>query len=165
MSFNFNTSEIMSIPTIKNDKIYPKQLYTITLFLAIFITVTCEALAQENQVPDDIAPINTPFEMAELERPSFPDTTFDIRDYGAQQMEGENPFKNTDAIHKAIEAAHRAGGGKVLIPEGEWFTAPIHLENNINLHVAEGATVYFSTDKEDYLPVVRQRHEGVEAYN
>lgn len=165
MSFNFNISEIMSNPTIRSNGIYSKQLFTVILFLAVLTTVTCEALAQENQVPEDIAPINTPFDMAEVERPSFPDRTFDIRDYGAQQMQGENPFENTDAIHKAIEAAHQAGGGKVLIPKGEWLSAPIHLKSNINLHVAEGATVYFSTDKEDYLPVVRQRHEGVEAYN
>lgn len=31
--------------------------------------------------------------------------------------------------------------------------------------MAEGAVVHFSTDKSDYLPVVRQRQEGVEAYN
>src|SRR5699024_10919253 len=45
------------------------------------------------------------------------------------------------------------------------LSGPIHLMSNINLQVAGGAAVYFSEDKEDYLPVVRQRFEGVEAYN
>ncbi|WP_084088323.1 glycoside hydrolase family 28 protein [Fodinibius roseus] len=133
--------------------------------MTICVWQTEVLLAQDKKVPVDIAPVDAPFEMADLERPSFPDTTFDIRDYGARQMEGDDPFENTAAIHRAIEAARRAGGGKVLIPGGEWFTAPIHLESNINLHIADNAVVYFSTDREDYLPVVRQRHEGVEAYN
>jgi polygalacturonase len=123
------------------------------------------ALAQIGEAPRDIAPIDAPFGMPQLDRPVFPDRTFDIRDYGAINMDQDADIKNTDAIHRTIEAAHRAGGGTVLIPRGQWYTGPIHLMSNINLHIDEGAVVYFSTDREDYLPVVRQRHEGVEAYN
>jgi unsaturated rhamnogalacturonyl hydrolase len=142
-----------------------KRLLTILLAASIGSGWGTEATAQQHAVPQDIAPVNPPFEIATIERPTFPDTTFDIRAYGAQPMEGENPVKNTNAIHQAIDAAYEAGGGTVLIPAGDWLTGPIHLKSNINLHVAEGATVHFSTDKDDYLPVVRQRHEGVEAYN
>lgn len=148
-----------------NPKTPLKTLVTTLFFASLISTLGMDAAAQQRDVPREIAPINPPFEIATIERPTFPDTTFDIRDYGAQPMGGENPFKNTDAIHRAIEAAHRAGGGTVLIPAGEWLTGPIHLKSNINLHIAEGAVVHFSTDKSDYLPVVRQRHEGVEAYN
>lgn len=139
--------------------------YVLLFALVMAIGLTSKGWAQEQQVPHEIAPIDAPFEVAELDRPSFPDTTFDIRDYGAEQMKGDDSFKNTAAIHRAVKAAHAAGGGRVLIPEGDWLSGPIHLMSNINLHVAEGATVYFSEDKEDYLPVVRQRFEGVEAYN
>jgi polygalacturonase len=118
------------------------------------------AAAQLGEVPYEIAPLNAPFEMPHPERPSFPDRTFDIRDHGAA---AESPI--TDAVHRAIESAHSAGGGMVLIPAGQWSSGPIHLKSNINLHVAEGAVVRFSTNREDYLPVVRQRHEGVEALN
>lgn len=124
-----------------------------------------EVRAQIGDKPYEIAPTNAPFEMPVLDRPNIPNQTFDIRDYGAVSMADDDDFKNTEAIHRAIEAASQAGGGKVLIPEGEWFTGPIHLKSNINLHLADGAEVIFSEDKEDYLPVVRQRHEGVEAYN
>lgn len=103
--------------------------------------------------------------MPELKRPDIPNKTFNIKDYGAKEMSGDNPFKSTEAIHKAIEAAHAAGGGKVVIPAGEWLTGPIHLKSNLNLHIAKGATVYFSKDREDYLPVVPVRWEGVEVYN
>ena len=119
------------------------------------------------ELPVMIAPIKTPFEMPQLKRPSFPDLTFDIRDYGAVQCkwEDDEKHKSTEAIHKAITACHESGGGKVLIPEGDWLTGAIHLKSNVNLHVAEGAIVHFSNDLEDYLPVVHVRCEGVEAYN
>jgi unsaturated rhamnogalacturonyl hydrolase len=124
-----------------------------------------QAVAQARAVPQEIAPVDPPFEIATIERPVFPDATFDIREYGARPMKGGTSFKNTDAIHRAIDAAGEAGGGTVLIPAGDWLTGPIHLRSNINLHVSDGAVVHFSTDRTDYLPVVRQRHEGVEAYN
>lgn len=137
------------------------------ILLAVLLT-TCawtEAAAQIEEVPHEIAPIRAPFDMIQMERPAFPDRVFDIRDHGATALHGEEKVKSTDAIHAAIEAAHEAGGGRILIPEGEWLTGPIHLMSNVELHVAEGATVYFSEDRDDYLPVVRQRFEGVEAYN
>ncbi|REL33177.1 glycoside hydrolase family 28 protein [Rhodohalobacter sp. SW132] len=133
--------------------------------VVLFIYTFSNCFAQQSDVPFEIAPMSPPFEMPVLERPEFPDQTFDIRDYGAVKMAEDESHKNTDAFHRAIEAAYDAGGGKVLVPEGDWLSGPIHLMSNINLHVSEGATIYFSTDKEDYLPVVKQRHEGVEAFN
>ncbi|MFH5831159.1 glycoside hydrolase family 28 protein [Halalkalibaculum sp. DA3122] len=124
-----------------------------------------DLFAQQRVITKDIEPLDAPFPMAELQRPGFPDTTFNIQDYGAVPLEKDSSFKNTGAIHRAIEAAHDIGGGTIVIPKGGWLTGPIHLMSNINLYIADGATVYFSTDKEDYLPVVPQRYEGVEAYN
>lgn len=128
--------------------------------VALCLGLIMPASAQITQVPSEIARIEAPFDMPQLERPEIPDRTFDIRDYGASP--GDDA---TDAIHRTIESAHAAGGGRVLIPAGTWHARPIHLMSNIDLHVAEGATVRFSTNREDYLPVVRQRHEGVEAFN
>ena len=118
-------------------------------------------------VPFAIAPIEAPFEMPQLKRPTFPERTFDIRDYGAVQCkwEDDEKHKSTEAIRKAIAACHQSGGGKVLIPRGDWLTGAIHLRSNVNLHLAEGAVVHFSNDLADYLPVVHVRCEGVEAYN
>ncbi len=121
--------------------------------------------AKIENVPQEISPVNPPFEMPQPSRPVIPDRTFDIRDFGAKTVSQAEGHKNTNEIAATIDAASRAGGGTVLIPEGTWLTGPIHLESNIDLHVAKGALVLFSEDREDYLPIVRQRHEGVEAYN
>ncbi len=155
---------------IKNrfSKMASQNFSTILLAVVIALMSNFKLIAQNRplvDVPYEIAPLHAPFEMPELKRVEVPDIEFNIRDYGAQETGKERKIKCTDAIHKAIDAAFQAGGGKVIIPAGEWLTGPIHLLSNLNLHVEEGATVYFSEDKEDYLPVVIQRHEGVEAYN
>lgn len=136
-----------------------------TLFVLLAGCMSSNSFAQFEKISFDIAPIEAPFYMPQLQRPVFPDNTFNIRDFGARMMNEARGFQNTDAIHKAIEAAHNAGGGKVVIPAGDWYTGPIHLLSNVNLHVSEGATLYFSENRDDYLPVVPQRHNGVECYN
>ncbi|MFO7974107.1 MAG: glycoside hydrolase family 28 protein [Candidatus Hydrogenedentota bacterium] len=113
-------------------------------------------------VSDAIAPLDAPFRMPKLERPQFPDRVYDITDYGAK---GDGETKNTDAICKAIEACATAGGGTVRVPAGTWLTGAVHLESNVNLHLEAGAELHFSTDPEDYLPVVFTRWAGFELYN
>ena len=103
-----------------------------------------------------------PFAMSAIPAPYFPDYTFNIEDFGAR--EGRSVM-NTIPINMAIDACSRSGGGTVLIPSGEWLTGPIHIKSNVNLHISKGATVFFSQNKNDYLPVVFTRWEGVECYN
>jgi polygalacturonase len=109
-----------------------------------------------------IAPIQAPFEMPQLTRPAIPNRVVSIADHGAV---GDGTAKNTEAFAAAIAAAAEAGGGRVLVPEGKWFTGPIHLKSNIDLHLAEGAEIVFSDVFEDYLPVVLVRVGGIELYN
>ena len=41
-----------------------------------------------------------------------------------------------------IAACSKAGGGRVLVPAGDWLVVgPIHLKSNVNLHVEKGATI------------------------
>ena len=141
-----------------------KIFVALILFLAFGMSAAPASPDEPQEVPEEIAPVNAPFDMPDLKRPNFPDNTFNIKNYGAE-MGADSEDRNTEAIHKAIEAAHKAGGGKVIIPAGDWWTGPIHLKSNINLHISKDAVVHFSEDKEDYLPVVLQRPEGVEAYN
>lgn len=112
--------------------------------------------------PETIEPIQAPFEMPSFTRPQFPDRVFDIRDYGAKP-DGET--RNTDAINAAIAACSQAGGGTVEVPRGTWLTGAIHLQSNVNLHLAADATLRFSDDPDDYLPVVFTRWAGFECYN
>ena len=52
----------------------------------------------------------------------------------------------------------------MLVPTGKFFTGPIHLESNINLHIEEGAEIIFSTNPSDY-PLVVTSFEGIEVMN
>ncbi len=55
------------------------------------------------------------------------------------------------AIAAAIAACSAAGGGRVVIPAGNWLVkGPIVLKSNVNVHLAKGAHVYFSNDPEDF---------------
>lgn len=87
---------------------------------------------------------------------------FDIRSFGAV---ADGKTKCTEAIRKAISAATAQGGGTIKIPAGVFLTGPIHLESNITLDLDAGAVVKFSTDFDDYLPMVPSRWEGVEVTN
>ena len=93
--------------------------------------------------------------------PVFPEKQFVITE--------EATFLANDihtAVNIAIKRCHRAGGGRVLIPSGEWYCAgPIHLLSNVNLHLEEGATITFSDQAEDYLPLVKVRWEGTVCWN
>ncbi|MBE7558907.1 glycoside hydrolase family 28 protein [bacterium] len=112
--------------------------------------------------PPDVAPIQAPFAMPQLQRPVFPDRTIDIRDHGAV---GDGRRLNTRAIARAILACSEAGGGRVLVPEGVWLSGAIHLQSNIELHLSAGAVLRFSTDPGDYLPPVFTRWAGFECWN
>ena len=94
--------------------------------------------------------------------PVFPNLSVNIKDYGAEEG---GSVKVTEAIKKAIEACAKQGGGKVIIPAGRWLTGPIHLKDNINLHLEKDALVEFSDKFEDYLPVVYGILGGVRVYS
>ena len=99
--------------------------------------------------------------LARIKAPTFPDRDFLITDFGAK---AGAKIKATQAIADAIAAANAAGGGRVVVPAGEWLTGAIHLKSNVNLHVSAGAVLKFSTAPADY-PMVFTRWEGVECMN
>jgi polygalacturonase len=93
--------------------------------------------------------------------PTFPDRVFDIRNSGAV---ADGRTLATTAIAKAIGECAGAGGGRVLVPAGEFLTGAVHLLSNVELHVAEGATLRFDTNPASY-PIVFTRWEGMELMN
>jgi len=112
-------------------------------------------------MPEKIAPFKTPFGEFNFNKPQFPSTEVNIIDFGAK---AEGNFKNTEAINKAIKTLSEKGGGKVIVPAGQWLTGPIVLLSNINLYLEEGAELLFSQDFTDYLPAVLTNWEGTEVY-
>jgi len=93
--------------------------------------------------------------------PKFKDKEYLVNDFGAK---GDGVTKNTAAFKKAIEACNKAGGGKVVVPAGNFLTGPIYLKSNVNLYLSEGATITFSQDTKDY-PLVLTRWEGMDCMN
>ena len=94
--------------------------------------------------------------------PTFPAVEFAITDYGAK---GDGTTDCTKSFRAAIAACTKAGGGRVLVPPGRFLTGAIHLQNNVNLHVAKEATILFSTNTADYLPATFTRFECTEVMN
>ncbi len=94
-----------------------------------------------------------------IKAPQFPDRDFPVTDFGAQ---GDDKTDCTAAINDAIRACSKAGGGRVVVPKGEYRTGAVHLLSNVNLHIEEGATLSFYTDPARYLPHVFTRFEGTE---
>lgn len=99
--------------------------------------------------------------LARIRPPRFPDRTFLLTDYGAV---GDGETDATAAFAAAISACNTAGGGRVVVPEGIYSTAPIYLMSNTELHVEEGATIRFTRDT-SRVPIVMTRWEGVELMN
>lgn len=95
--------------------------------------------------------------------PEVPQKVFNILNYGAE----ENVYKNCKpAIDLAIKDCAKQGGGKIIVPAGDYFCrGTIHLLSNVNLHLEEGATITFSQNEKDFLPTVLVRWEGTECYN
>ena len=93
--------------------------------------------------------------------PTFRSAEFDIRKFGAV---ADGKTSCTDAIRKAIAACNAAGGGRVIVPDGRFLTGAVHLKSQVNLHLADGATLAFTDDHREY-PVVFTRWEGVELMN
>jgi polygalacturonase len=93
--------------------------------------------------------------------PVFPSRAWNIVAAGA--VEGDIEATSA-AIAKAIAACAAAGGGRVLVPAGRWPSGAIRLRSRVELHLAEGASLVFSTDPARY-PIVATRWEGVELMN
>ena len=101
--------------------------------------------------------------LSEMTQVHFPDRSVSITDFGA--VEGDPDRLATEAINNAILAMNQAGGGTVTVPDGTFWTGPVTLKSNVNLHLSDGATLKFSTDVKQYFPAVPSRWEGIDCNN
>ncbi|MBN2008283.1 glycoside hydrolase family 28 protein [candidate division KSB1 bacterium] len=129
----------------------------IGIILSFHLIVVCKA-----QIPRDDAWNQLPDILSRIVPPIFLDNYFLVTNYGAV-ADGQTDC--TLAFRQAIQTCHDAGGGHVVVPKGNFLTGAIHLKSNVNLQLAEGATILFSRDPNHYLPVVFSRWEGVECMN
>ncbi len=99
----------------------------------------------------------TAFKLPKVIIPLFKKDTVKITAFKAV---GDGNTLNTKSINDAIDAIHKKGGGVVLVPKGLWLTGPLVLKSNVNLHLATGATLLFTTDFSQY-PLVEGNWEGL----
>ena len=97
------------------------------------------------------------FSMDKVAVPEFPSTEVSLADFGGI---GDGIFLNTEVFKRAIQALSEKGGGKLIVPSGIWFTGPIELKSNINMHLDKGSVILFTPDLDAY-PLVDIIFEGL----
>jgi polygalacturonase len=78
---------------------------------------------------------------------SFAQTQYDISAFGAKPGVS---FNSGPSIQKAIDAATKKGGGRVVIPAGVYLTGPLLLKSGVELHFNDNALLLGSTQRADY---------------
>jgi polygalacturonase len=133
--------------------------YSFSLLL-VFLFVSCASKAPKlKSLTNSWDNLNEIFE--DVKEPAFPNKTFNVLDYGAVS---DGVFNNSEVFNNIIKTCSEKGGGVVLIPKGVYYTGPINLESNVNLHLSEGTEILFSTNPKDY-PLVHTSFEGTELMN
>jgi hypothetical protein len=72
---------------------------------------------------------------------------FDVRNFGAA---GDGKTLDTEAIRRAIDACHGAGGGVVYMAGGSYVSGTVVLQSNVTLYLEADATLLGSKDIRDY---------------
>lgn len=63
---------------------------------------------------------------------------YNVKNFGAK---GDGKSIDSPAINKAIQKASKNGGGRVVVPAGEYLCYSIRLETGIELHLSQGAKI------------------------
>lgn len=162
-------SYLFSIRTFNGFLISCFKMFRLLTLIAVVSVMSCKDNKSNEQIEtDSIAQVSDdPWGKMDaiiesIVVPEFPDAVFNVMDFGANPNGTEY---NTTAFKNAIEACAKNGGGKVLVPSGKYLTGAIHLDDNINLHLEEGAEILFSTNPRDYYPLVPTAYEGMELMN
>lgn len=129
----------------------------ISFFVLIGVgLLSCNSVANNSSYSYEYLYKDLPFDMPVLTIPTFPDYSVSITDFGGV---GDGIDMNTNSFKEAIDHLSEKGGGKLIVPAGVWFTGPIVLKSNINLHLEDRAIILFSPDKSLY-PIVETSFEG-----
>ena len=90
------------------------------------------------------------------------DKEYPVTKFGAKPE--ASAAANQKAIQKAIDRCSKKGGGRVVVPAGEFKTGAIQLKSRVNLVLSEDAVLKFVFQPELY-PIVETSWEGLECYN
>lgn len=73
---------------------------------------------------------------------------YPVTEFGAK---GDGVTLNTASIQAAIDCACANGGGRVVVPAGEFVCGSIYMKTNVELHLEEGAVLLGSLNPFDYI--------------
>jgi len=125
------------------------------LLITCFLSCANYVSSQSWDLADDI--------VSNLDPVTFPDVDYNIMDFGAI---GDGETRNKEAFEKAITNCSEKGGGKIVVPAGNYFmNGPLVFKSNVHIELQEGAILNFSPNEKDYLPAVLVRWEGTMVYN
>lgn len=72
---------------------------------------------------------------------------YNVRDFGCR---ADGITLDSPAIQKAIDVCFQNGGGKVLVPAGQYLVGKMELKDHVTVELGEGAYLIASPNKEDY---------------
>lgn len=131
---------------------------TLSLSLAAWaLLASCSCNSCEDAVAQ---PECTVFDMPAVPRPSIPAREVCLCEFGGVN---DGATLNTEAFARAIDALTERGGGRLNVPDGVWYTGPVVLKDNIELHLSDNALILFSDDQSLY-PLVEVTFEGLDTW-
>jgi len=77
---------------------------------------------------------------------------YNILNYGAQP---DGITNNSEVIQRAIDECTESGGGRVVIPAGNFLSGTLILKSNVDLHLESGAILTSSIRQEDMIDFAR----------
>ena len=105
--------------------------------------------------PDGVTPIDDWFYQTDVPTLESLGKQYLITDFGARDDGGIY----TREIQAAIDEAHSAGGGVILVPKGTYMSGALFFKAGVNLYLEEGGMLKGSDDICDY-PLCETRIEG-----
>lgn len=129
------------------------------LFLFSILLINLTIVAQDNCFPSDkVEEI-----VARIQLPQIPSFKVTIDSLGAI---GDSMQNYKPAFDKAMALCKSHNGGTIIVPKGTYkLDGPIHFVSNVNLVIEKGATIRFSDNPANYLPLVLTSWEGTMLYN
>lgn len=128
------------------------------IFLLLILSISNPIFSQQSQsalFPDGTKIPNWFFNTQKVQLKK-PGKAFDITKYGAVN---DSTVLQTKVIQKAIDEAHKKGGGVVIIPKGVFLSGALFFKPKTHLYVSEGAVLKGSDNIADY-PMMPSRMEG-----
>jgi polygalacturonase len=136
--------------------VHKRMFFILPLILCLFSAYS------QNKMQDSFAQGATAV-LRQIHVPEFKKTRYLITSYGAI-ADGKTDCK--PVFDRVIALCSDSGGGQVVVPKGRFFVGgPLVLKSHVDVHLEEGATLIFSGDPRDYLPVVLTKWEGTELFN